>query len=207
MIETLDDIVKYRCFVRRKEIDGRYVPPLSPEKMHIQSAAFTGTTSATKARVAATGEESAPVELTKSKRKGTKPNKKGSVSDASTSTAEVMGVRQGPVRVNAARYGRNATYAENTRGNERSRNNACAPGNAQPTHQPEEAMPRERRQGYEPRAPGNQAGGQQSRQEPGGKTDSSKRDERRSKMPFVGPCFTCQGVGLRASECPYVVCY
>ena len=34
--ETLDDIVKYRRrFERRKEIDGRYVPPLPPEKMHI----------------------------------------------------------------------------------------------------------------------------------------------------------------------------
>ena len=49
-----------------------------------------------KARVAAAGEENAPVELTKSKRKGKKPNEKESASDASASTAEMMGVQQGP---------------------------------------------------------------------------------------------------------------
>ena len=124
--------------------------------MHIQSAAFTGPPSATKAPVAR--EENAPVELTKSKRKGMKPNEKGSASNASASAAEVIGLQQGPVRANAARDGRNVTFAEATRGNERSRNNAYAQSNAQPTRQPEEAMPRERRQGYEQRVSGNQAG-------------------------------------------------
>ena len=195
VIETLDDIVKYgRRFERRRKIDGRYAPPPPPEKMHIQSAAFAGPPSAAKARVAATGEESAPVEISKSKRKGKKSNEKGSASDASASAAEVMAMQQGPGRAYTARDGRNLMYAEATRGNERNRNNAYVPGNAQPTYQPEEAMPRERRQGYEPRAASSQASGQQNKQEPSGKTDSSKRDERRSKVPFVGPCFTCQGV-------------
>ena len=43
VIESLDDIVKYgRRFERRKEIDSRYASPPPAEKMHIQSAAFTG---------------------------------------------------------------------------------------------------------------------------------------------------------------------
>ena len=76
-------------------------------------------------------------------------------------------------------------------------------------HQSGDLPPRENRQAYVPRMQSSQnaQGGQQSRPEYQGKADSPKRDERKSKMPFVGACFTCQGVGHRASECPYVVCY
>ena len=106
VVETLDDIVKYgRQFERRKEIDGRYVPPPPPEKMYIQSAAFTGPPSAAKARVAAA----------KPKRAGKKRDEKGSASDASVSAAEVMGMQQVPAKTSAVRNGQ--TYAEVTRGN------------------------------------------------------------------------------------------
>ena len=210
VIETLDDIVKYgRRFERHKEIDGRYVPPPPAEKMYIQSAAFTGPPSLAKARVVAAGEESAPVQLNKSKSISKNRGEKGSASDAHVSAAEVMGVQQSSARPNAPGNGQRATYTEAARGNGKGRNNAYAPGNTQPIRQPGEVVSREGKQAYAPRMQSNQnpQGGQQSRQEPCGNQDSPKREERRTKMPSVGPCFTYQGVGHRTSECPYVVCY
>ena len=136
VIESLDDIVKYgRRFERRKEIDGRYAPPPPAEKMHIQSAAFTAPPSAAKARVAAAGEESALVEVTKPKRKGKKRDEKGSASDTSVSAAEVMGMQQLPTKTNAVRNGQ--TYGEATRENGRSGGNAYAPGTVPPACQPD----------------------------------------------------------------------
>ena len=208
VVETLDDIVKYgRRFERRKEIDGRYVPPPPPEKMYIQSAAFTGPPSAAKARVAAAGEGSAPAETAKPKRAGKKRDEKGSASDASVSAAEVMGVQQVPAKTSAVRNGQ--TYAEATRGNGRGGGNANAPGTVPPARQPEGANYRENRQAYVPRAQGSQnvRSEQQNRPECRKNAESPKRNESGAKRPFVGPCFTCQGVGHRASECPYVVCF
>ena len=43
------------------------MPPPPAKKMYIQSAVFTGLPNAAKVRVAATGEESSPVQLNKSK--------------------------------------------------------------------------------------------------------------------------------------------
>ena len=195
--------------MRRKEIDSRYVPPPPAEKMHIQSAAFTGPLSATKARVAAAGEESAPVETTKPKRKVKKRDEKGSASDANVSAPEVMGMQQVPAKTNAARNVRSATYAEATLGNGRGGGNAYAPETAQPVRQPERAAYGENRLAYVPRMQSSQdaQSGQQSRPEYRGNAGSPKRNESGSKRPFVGPCFTCQGVGHRASECPYIVCF
>ena len=142
VIETLDDIVKYgRRFERRKEIDDRYVPPPPPEKMYIQNAAFTGLPSAAKARVAARGEESAPVQLNKSKSKSKKRGEKGSASDASVSAAEVMGMQQSFARPNAPGNGQSATYAEAARGNGKGRNNVYAPENLQSIRLPGEWCP------------------------------------------------------------------
>ena len=119
--------------------------------MHIQTAAFTGPPSATKARVAAAGEESVPVETTKPKRKVKKRDEKGSASDASVSAAEVTGMQQVRAKTNAARNVRSATYAEATRGNGRGRGNTYALETAQPVRQPEGAAYGENRPAYVPR--------------------------------------------------------
>ena len=118
-------------------------------------------------------------------------------------------MQQSSARPNAPGNGQSATYAEAARGNGKGKNNAYAPGNTQLIRQPGEVVPRESKQAYAPRMQSNQnaQGGQQSKQEPCGNQDSPKREEPRLKMLFVGPCFMCQGVGHRTSECPYVMYY
>ena len=34
-----------------------------------------------------------------------------------------------------------------------------------------------------------------------------RRGQGNPRSQFVGPCFVCQSVGYRPSECPYVICY
>ena len=118
-------------------------------------------------------------------------------------------MQQVPAKTSAARNVRSATYAEATRGNERGGGNAYASETTQPMRQPEGAAYREHRPVYVPRMQSNHdaQSGQQSRPEYHGNAGSPKRNESESKRTFAGPCFTCQGVGHRASECPYVVCF
>ena len=219
VVDTLDDIKRYgKRFEKQKAIDSRYVPPPPADKMHVPSAAYNVVQARTK--VAAAEEEvpsvaafKEPASKARNERKAKRREGKGSGGEKGVvEVEEVLAVQQGAPGTANQSGARGDTYSAVARGNAPPRDfayprrdvpvNANTPNVATPpTYNANRGAGMRQNEGRDERYE-NRAGKPDQARE-----GNWRRGHGNQRTQFIGPCFACQSVGHRASECPYVLCY
>ncbi|XP_051156757.1 uncharacterized protein LOC127278871 [Leptopilina boulardi] len=183
-----------RKFEKTRSLDEKYVPPPPKEKMLFPSAAYKGKSekkagnkSAKSEKVAALGNESGSEKQSSGSNHSTKKNKK-------KSKAKKNEKAQGQDAVDAIK--KVATPTVSAQGT----NETTDQTQPQFVSLPIQTFAAMVAGGPRPNFP--KAFGQK-----GGKTGQSGAPTPASPKQFLGPCYTCQTVGHRASECPKRVCF
>ena len=145
--------------------------------------------------------------------KAKKRDGKGSSGEASVAeTEEVSAVQQGALVTANQSGARGGTYAAVGRGNAPPRDTAYPQRDAQvnvrtsstgapPTYNSNREASTNQREGRDERYLNRTGKPDQARE------GNCRRGQGSLRSQFVGPCFACQSVGHRSSECPYVICY